>query len=214
MLLATAFSVLLVVLQCYSDSIFVPIRYEHTLFETREYWRLLSGHFIHLGWAHFLLNLAGFWLLVFIFIDVEKPLIWAAAVLPVAMGASLGLFLFSPEVVWYIGLSGVLHGLVVFWAISSYRIGTRSSLIFLLGVAIKLFWEQYVADSHAMEATIGGQVVYDAHLYGAISGAIVAVVLILVRMLWVNKPANCVKDACCQVLPNISIFNRDNNANR
>ena len=42
-------------------------RYDRLQIENGEYWRLVSGHFVHLGTTHLLLNMAGLvlvWLLV------------------------------------------------------------------------------------------------------------------------------------------------------
>ena len=43
------------------------LRYERALLQDGENWRLISGHFVHLGWAHLVLNVTALllvWLLV------------------------------------------------------------------------------------------------------------------------------------------------------
>jgi hypothetical protein len=47
------------------------------------------------------------------------------------------------------------------------------STFILAGIIAKIIWEQLYAENSAMEHLIGGNIVYDAHLYGAVSGAII-----------------------------------------
>lgn len=184
LLLGILSTVLLIILQVYSDAILLSLRYESTLFINNEYWRLLSGHLVHLSWAHLFLNLLGLWTLLFIFHDIMKPTSLLISILFISIGISLGLYFFSPELDWYVGLSGVLHGLITFCILASYRTNKRSFQILLILIVIKLLWEQLFADPHAMKATIGGQVIYDAHLYGAISGVVFAAALFLVPLIF------------------------------
>ena len=109
LLLVIICSVMVIVLQGYGDTILPKLRYESTLFHTKEYWRLLSGHFVHLSWMHAFLNLVGVWMLAFIFDEIVKLTTLLISILFIAMGVSLGLFYLNPDIDWYVGLSGVLE---------------------------------------------------------------------------------------------------------
>lgn len=173
MLLAIFCTGMVVILQSFGEDAIALFRYENTMIKTGEWWRLLSGHFIHLGWTHLILNLAGMWLLVFIFHSLIKPVVLLASVLLLATGTSLGLLMFSPAVVWYIGLSGMLHGFITMGAMLIFRSKPWPAVFLLACVTVKLIWEQFFADANAIELAIGGKVIYDAHLYGAITGILI-----------------------------------------
>jgi len=175
--LAIFITTLLITFQVFGENAITLFRYESNVAESGEWWRLLSGHFIHLGWAHLALNLAGLWTLLFIFNRIGSPIIGLISIILLALGISSGLLIFSPEITWYVGFSGVLHGLIVIGALTSFRYEPRTMILLLAGVSLKLLWEQFFANANAMESTIGGAVIYDAHLYGAITGVLIAVAI-------------------------------------
>jgi len=151
------------------------LRYDRTAILHGQWWRLLTGNFVHLGWSHLWLNLAG-WLLVWLLFQAQIPVkTWISATVFCSLGVGLGLLWGSPHIVWYVGLSGVLHGYFVVGALLSIRMGYRFELLLLALVIAKLTWEQNVGPLPGSEKYSGGHVVVDAHLYGAISGALLAV---------------------------------------
>jgi membrane associated rhomboid family serine protease len=83
---------------------------------------------------------------------------------------------------WYLGLSGVLHGALAAGAIAWWRHETKAlALTLTLILVAKLGWEQW----HGALPLSGDMlVVVDAHLYGAIGGAIAAGVLWLRKRGW------------------------------
>jgi rhomboid family GlyGly-CTERM serine protease len=142
-----------------------------------QYWRLLTAHVVHTNLAHTLLNLAA-WPLVFLLgHQVLSAKVWGAVFVLCALGVSAGLWWFSPEVQWYVGLSGVLHGLLVLSAIAAWWHWRPLALAILLGLLAKLCWEQVVGVLPGSTAWIESPVIVDAHLYGAVSGLLFAIVL-------------------------------------
>ncbi len=67
---------------------------------------------MHLGWAHLWPNLLALLLIGGLLEEFLSPLEWLVASLVTAFAISAGLYLFHPDTQWYVGLSGVLHGLV------------------------------------------------------------------------------------------------------
>lgn len=156
-------------------------RYDREAIADFEVWRLLSGHFVHLGTAHFLLNAAGLilvWLLAGRDFGFRQWLIVSAASIA---AIDLGLWWFSPALQWYVGLSGLLHGLLAAGVVRGLQ--ARRPDAFILGIALlgKLAYEQLIGPLPGSEIAAGDTVVVDAHLYGALGGALVAAVLIRVR---------------------------------
>jgi rhomboid family GlyGly-CTERM serine protease len=141
-----------------------------------EPWRLVTGHLIHLGWAHLLMNLAGLAVLWALLAPGMAPRHWALVTLACGAGVNLGLLLISP-VDWYAGLSGILHGLLAAGALAGLKRTPGTAMVLLALLAIKLGVEQFTGEDMATARLIGGAVIVDAHLYGALSGALCAALL-------------------------------------
>ena len=151
----------------------VLARYERLALEDGELWRLLSAHLVHLGWGHLWPNLAALALLTLLLDELLTPFEWLAAAVVGALAIDLGLFLVDRGVVWYVGLSGVLHS---FAALGSLRlIATRPALgaALAFGLGAKLFYEQRFGPLPFTAAATGGPVIVAAHLYGAAGGVLV-----------------------------------------
>lgn len=147
------------------------LRYQRDLIGNGELWRLLSGQLLHLGWNHLLMNLAGLILIVQIF--SERPVSrWWQETLISALGVSFGLYFFNQELLWYVGLSGLLHGLLTAALLDNLPHQRKLSGILLAGLAGKLLWEQMAGPLPLSEQSIQGAIIVDAHLYGALSGAL------------------------------------------
>jgi len=139
-----------------------------------EYWRLLTGHFTHLSNSHLLLNLAGLvlsWLLVGRNYSTAQ---WLVVLLLSIVSISSGFWFLDENMLWYVGLSGVLHGLMIAGAIQGLSTLPVESAVICALVVSKLVYEQIVGPLPGSESVSGGTVVVNAHLYGAIGGAIAA----------------------------------------
>lgn len=164
------------------DSVLAEVlRYDRDAIFAGEVWRLISGHLVHLGWTHLALNIAGLLLLVIGFGHrmggANKWELVRMALLMLAV--SLGLLVFNPELEWYVGLSGILHGLGVLIAIDLWRRGEIVGLVLLFGLLLKVGWEQFGGNGSGalLAASIGGSVIVDAHLYGLVTGIVMAAVI-------------------------------------
>lgn len=157
------------------------LRFERGPIDDGELWRLITGHFVHLGLTHFLLNSAGLvlvWILVgrgFAFLE------WLAIIAGSIAAIDIGLWIFSPELEWYVGLSGLLHGMLVGGILANWGERRSEALILGLVIAAKLAYEQLLGPLPGSEGTSGGTVIVDAHLYGVVGGMILAGILIRVR---------------------------------
>jgi len=156
-------------------------RYERSAFDGGEYWRLLAAHLLHLGWGHLWPNLAALLLIGALFEDLLDYADWLALGLAAALTIDAGLYLFDPEVGWYVGLSGVLHGFVAGGALTSLLRGRSLGAILAVGLGAKLVFEQTWGPVPFTAATTGGPVIVAAHLYGSAGGLLAAVALHIVR---------------------------------
>lgn len=156
-------------------------RLERALVAT-EPWRFATGHFVHLGWSHLALNLAGLGIVWALFGRALSIREWLATMLVCAAGVSLGLLGFSRGLEWYVGLSGMLHGLLAAAALRQWLLQPDlATAMLLLGLAAKLGWEQWAGGDPGTARLIGGAVAVDAHLYGALTGAALGSFLALAR---------------------------------
>lgn len=163
------------------------LRYDRSAILAGEVWRLLSAHIAHLGWGHLAMNLAGLALIWMLFGRLYTTLQWCAVTVFCMIGISLGLLALQPGVHWYVGLSGVLHGLFVAGALASLAAGYRAELALLGLLIVKLAWEQLYGALPGSADLAGGSVLVESHLYGAITG-LVAAGLILLRARRRPKP--------------------------
>lgn len=164
------------------------LRFDRTGLQSWQLWRLLTAHLVHLSWGHALMNVAALALIGEIFRRQMSEADWAVAALVSALGVSLGLYLATP-VDWYVGLSGVLHGFLVYGAIRMIRQGIRFGWLIVVVVAGKVVVEQTVGPVPYTAAVAGGPVVVDAHQYGAIAGGVAIALKRLAQRLISTRPA-------------------------
>ena len=146
------------------------LRFDRSLIQQGDYWLLLSAHFVHLNWNHLWLNLAGLVLVMVFFGRYCAITVWSAVILLSALFVALGLYWFNEHIHWYVGLSGVLHGLFMVGVWYEYRHYAKSGALLMILIIAKLIWEQVSGALPGSESMTGGHVVVDAHLYGAIGG--------------------------------------------
>ncbi len=159
------------------DSARLALRYDRPGLEALEIYRLVSGHLVHLGVGHFLLNAAGLFLVAFLVGSGLGAVAWWFVIVVSIAAIDVSFWLFNPALTWYVGLSGVLHGMLVAGALAIVKQRPIESAVIVALVAAKLFFEQTVGPLPGSEASSGGDVVVDAHLYGAVGGLIAVVIL-------------------------------------
>lgn len=155
----------------------VGFRFDRSGIQSGELWRLVTGHFVHLGWSHFALNAAGLglvWYLVGGNFDWRRWLLVAAVCL---FAMDVGLWFLNPDLGWYVGLSGLLHGILAAGLAERLRQPDKEALVLAALLLGKLAWEQLSGPLPGSEGTAGGPVVVDAHLFGALGGALTALML-------------------------------------
>jgi len=86
---------------------------------------------------------------------------------------SAGLWWGMPDIRFYVGLSGVLHGLFLYGALREIRFYPTSGYVLLAVLIAKLVWEFFNGALPGSEDMAGGRVLTEAHLLGAIGGVVV-----------------------------------------
>ncbi len=142
-------------------------------------WRIFTGNWVHLGWGHLGEDLAGYVLLWLLF-ERELPG-WRCPALVVfgSLGVGLGLLLGDPALRWYVGISGALNTL---WIVGAMLLMARRDWlgwVLALFLVSKLSYEQLLGPLPWSVATTGGPVIVDAHLWGALSGAVLGTAVLV-----------------------------------
>ena len=146
----------------------LALRFDRIAIDHGQWWRFLGAHFVHLSLAHTLVNVLGLATLALL---CPQRLPWTLAlrrVLWLGLGIGLCLYHLAPAVTDYVGLSGVLHGLFVLGLVPPALRADRYALAALAVLVAKLVAEHVWGASTAEGALIGGHVVTQAHLYGAV----------------------------------------------
>lgn len=146
------------------------LAYDREGLRVGQIWRLLTAHVVHLGWSHFVLNVAGLGIVVWLVGHVFNGLGWLVILLLSIAAIDAGLWFLNAEIEWYVGLSGMLHGLLVAGLFAGVANRDREALILSAFVIAKIAWEQFSGPLPGSESTAGGVVIVDAHLYGACGG--------------------------------------------
>src|SRR6267143_6079004 len=150
------------------------LRYDRVALAAGEWWRLLTAHVVHLDSRHALLNCLGLALMWALFARDYSPRQWVPIVLGAMAAIDAGLWLCDSTLLWYVGSSGALHGVMAAGALAHVRRGERDGWALAGLLAVKLAYEHWLG---ALPFSGSDAVVVSAHLYGVIGGAAVAAFL-------------------------------------
>ena len=142
-------------------------------------WRLLTGHLVHLNWLHALVNAVALWVVARLYAPDLSALRQAIALAASALAISAALAWLHPDIEWYRGLSGALHGLF-FAGAATWLLAERPRRLRRLWMPAALFaggWVKVVLEQPGAGALpyagwLGAAVVPQAHLVGAVCGSV------------------------------------------
>jgi rhomboid family GlyGly-CTERM serine protease len=149
-------------------------RYEREAVAAGQWWRFVTCHLVHLDAMHALLNAVGLALLWSLFARSYAAWQWLAAIVASMIAIGAGFWFISTQLGWYVGASGALHGVFACGCIAMLRQRDRIGVIAAVIFTGKLVYEQWQGPLPFEPAD---QVVTVAHLYGAIGGAAMGLVL-------------------------------------
>ena len=174
---ALVFAILLVGLaQGLGPQVSATLRYERTAIAAGEWWRILTGQLVHVDGAHLAMNVVALVLLWALYVTDARPREWLLIALGAFLETGLGLWFLEPQVAWYVGLSGALHGLWAGGGIACRKrwpLESSVTLVLLVGKLILEAWQGPV--SELLGASL--PVITAAHRYGALGGGAAALAL-------------------------------------
>ncbi len=116
------------------------------------------------------MNVCAWILIYFIF----KPNIHGYLLLTLLLSACTGLWLLIGSAQQYVGLSGSLHGLFGYFAMQEYLCKRKGAGLMVLCLLCKVSYENLFQPSGVTERLIELPIAYDSHLFGALSGLLLA----------------------------------------
>jgi len=144
-----------------------------------QWWRIITGNLVHTNYPHLALNLVGIWMSAFLFAGYlsSKTYLISLSVLLIFVG--LGIYFFSPALMWYAGISGALYGLFLIGAVYAilYKDYVTGIPLIIL-IPAKIIWDQIYGGNQSSAELIGVPVAIDAHLYGMIGAIFLALITI------------------------------------
>jgi len=173
---------LLVVFQLAGHGAIHVLRYERSAVLAGEAWRLVTGHLVHADAVHLAWNVLGVLIVGVLFTREYTPRQWLAVLFASLAAIDAGFVLLEPELEWYVGFSGVLHGLMAAGLVAWLR-STRDPVTWFVTAlfAAKLAWEHYAGALPFTAESLSLPVVHEAHTYGAVGG--------LAAALWLARRA-------------------------
>jgi rhomboid family GlyGly-CTERM serine protease len=161
----------LVLLELGGDHARALLRYDRTAIQTGEWWRLVTAHFVHLGLEHAVLNALGLVLMWALFARDYSVRAWLVILAASIAAIDAGLWIRGSTLLWYVGSSGVLHGVLAAGTLAHLRRRDLDGWILAVFLVAKLLYEQL---SGSLPFADQAPVVVDAHLYGAAGGLLAA----------------------------------------
>jgi len=131
----------LLLLQLGGAASVAKLRYDRGALAAGQWWRLATAHLVHLDLRHALLNGGGLALMWALFARDYGGRQWALILAAAAVAIDLGLWFRDTDVLWYVGASGVLHGVMAAGTLAALRRGERDGFILAAFIIVKLAYE-------------------------------------------------------------------------
>jgi len=157
------------------------IRFDRQAIDEGAWWLLYSGNLVHFDWNHLWRNLAGVVLIQGLFGHLLRGWRWWLVLSLASVGVGLGLYWFVPQVGWYVGLSGAVFGAYVVGMLLELQQGWKFALLLFVFVFGRLLYESTVGAMPGAESS-GMKVVVEAHLFGSLTGLLIGVLLLSLRL--------------------------------
>jgi rhomboid family GlyGly-CTERM serine protease len=163
---------LFLLLQAGGSATLAALRYDRSALVAGQWWRLATAHVVHLDARHAVLNGLGLLLMWALFVRDYRARQWFLILLASAAAIDAGLWFRDTGVVWYVGASGVLHGVMAAGILAELRRGELAGVALAVLLLAKLAYEQWTGALPFAGAAV--PVVVNAHLYGVLGGVAAA----------------------------------------
>lgn len=170
-------SALIVLAALFTEQIGPVLQYQRQAILQGQLHRLLTAHLVHTNTYHTLMNLLGLILIWSIACRYISQREWWLSLFLSGLIVSIGLILFNPDIQWYRGLSGILHGLLLIAVLKAKQLSGLVKTIILFVLVLKVLLEQSQIGLWQSAELIDAAVIVDAHLYGLFGGLVSYLIL-------------------------------------
>ncbi len=149
--------------------------YDRLAISQGEWWRLISGHWVHSDLEHAVWDIGALLALGLLFEPRSKGEVLSSLALG-TLGIDLWLWYVEPSLAYYCGLSGILNGLLALGLVRWWQ-EDRHPLIGMtgLGAVLKIAWE--MAAGEALLTSTTWPSVPEVHAVGFVCGLLMSVLL-------------------------------------
>ena len=152
------------------------LQYEREAILAGEWWRLITGHLVHLDAAHLAVNAAVILTWLYLFDPRETLSTLTCRLLGYALLIGLGLLLLSPDLTWMLGFSAINYALIGASAFRALLDGPRHLGVLLLAVlSLKTLAEQVWGVESLFGHFVNYPIASEAHMHGIAVGILVEV---------------------------------------
>ena len=174
-LLLISFSLLLAV---FGENATKYFMYDRNAIYNGELWRIITAHFVHIGWEHLLMNLLAFVIIWFLIREFLTTFMCYLILLISTIGISIFFYFFMDKLQWYVGLSGVLHSFLAYGVVVGSK-RKKEFILLLILILFKIIYEQFYGSANL--DIMNGKVVVNSHLYGVGIGVSCALLFIIFK---------------------------------
>jgi rhomboid family GlyGly-CTERM serine protease len=149
--------------------------YDRLAIAQGEWWRLVTGHWVHSDLEHAVWDIGALLILGLLFESRLKGKLFTVLVLT-TLGIDLWLWRVEPSLIYYCGLSGILNGLLALGLVQWWREEHHPLILMTgLGAVLKVAWE--MAAGEALLTSTAWPSVPEVHGVGLLCGLLLSVVL-------------------------------------
>lgn len=135
-----------------------------------EYWRLITGHFVHMNSEHLFWDLLAF-VVIGSVIEINKSRHLISSFVSSCLFVSVWIMVGETALASYCGLSGALNGMLVLAAILQWKAtGERKYLLALALTLVKIAFE--LSSHQTVFTSLASQAVPSSHAAGYVAGVI------------------------------------------
>lgn len=152
-----------------------------------EYWRLITGHLVHLDWQHWAMNMTGLSLCMAVYRDDMARIHWPLSFVFISLFSSIGMLYLSLDYAIYVGFSDVLHGWILVGASALMHKEPKLAL-----AVYALFWIKIIEENLDLKfftnASMDINIAKESHILGACGGIIYALIAFSSFRQWLLQP--------------------------
>ena len=173
-IVATALIGPLVVLLLLGDDLNPLLQYEREQILAGEWWRLITGHLVHVDAPHLAINAFVILAWLYLFDQREDLGTVIRTIFAYALLISLGMLLLSTDLEWMLGASAITYALIGGSAFRAALDGPRRlGLMLLAALSLKMLAEQYWGLESWFSHLVDYPIASETHVYGIAAGILV-----------------------------------------